>query len=62
MKTKNKMGYIPPKCKVIKMETENFICTSITPNVQLSGEQNWEDGGGHSGGDMYIGEYGSVAP
>lgn len=62
MKTKNKVGYIPPKCKISQVETENFICATITPHMQASGEEGWDPATGHTGGDMYIGEYESIAP
>jgi len=36
-----KRDYTPPYCECIKLEGESFYCTSVTPNVSHSSEENW---------------------
>ena len=53
-KKKEKKDYERPKCIVHKMETETFICTSVTPNAPLTTEEEWEYGGDVDGGAQDI--------
>lgn len=61
-KQTKKEEYIPPKCEIIEIEMEGLICNSITPEVNASGEAAWENGGISEGGEMTIGDEGSIAP
>ena len=49
-KKKEKKDYERPECAVHEMETETFICTSVTPNAPQTTEEDWEDGGTVDGG------------
>ena len=49
-----KKDYERPECIVHEMETETFICTSVTPNAPLTTEEEWEDGGVVDGGAQDI--------
>lgn len=51
-KRKLKKDYECPKCKVYKLELENFICTSVYPDAPQTNEAGWEDGGIVDGGDI----------
>lgn len=51
-KKKLKRDYECPKCKVYKLELENFICTSVSPNAPQTSEAGWEDGGNIDGGEI----------
>mgnify|MGYP001736673520 CR=1 FL=1 len=52
-KKKLKRDYECPRCEVYKLELENFICTSVSPNAPQSSEDyNWEDGGNIDGGEI----------
>ena len=53
-KKQEKKDYERPECIVHEMETENFICTSVTPNAPLTTEEEWEDGGVVDGGAQDI--------
>ena len=51
-KKKLKRDYECPKCKVYKLELENFICTSVYPDAPHTIETDWEDGGDVDGGTI----------
>lgn len=57
-----KRAYMKPTCKIIQMQTESFICTSVTPSATGSSTSQWGSTGGmwaseeqHSGGTTYVG-------
>lgn len=58
-----KLPYEAPFCKVIPMQTENFICASVTLDPSASSEPNWDpetyNFGDH---DEWFGSMGEVAP
>jgi hypothetical protein len=35
--------YVPPFCEVMTVEGECFFCTSITPHVPSSSEEDWDN-------------------
>lgn len=49
-----KQPYEAPVCRVIPVQTENFICTSVVPDAPASVEQPWESGGSVEGGEIEI--------
>ena len=52
-----KKDYERPECAVHEVETENFICTSISavaPNAPQTTEEDWEDGGIVDGGVLNL--------
>ena len=51
-KKQEKKDYERPECIVHKMETETFICTSVTPNAPQTTEEEWENGGEVDGGSV----------
>ena len=51
-KKKLKRDYECPECKVHKLELENFICTSVSPDAPQTNEAGWEDGGIVDGGEI----------
>ena len=51
-KKKEKKDYERPECIVHEMETETFICTSVTPNAPQSEELYWEKEETIDGGDI----------
>jgi len=56
-KKKEKKDYERPECAVHEVETENFICTSISavaPNAPQTTEEDWEDGGIVDGGVLNL--------
>lgn len=38
----SKRLYVQPECKVHKLESENFFCTSVHPNAQQTVEKDWD--------------------
>lgn len=59
-------GYIQPLCETMVIDTENFICTSVTPSAGSSTTPSSSTGWGlyeqeHSGGTIYVGGS-SVSP
>ena len=48
----SKRLYVQPECKVHKLESENFFCTSVHPNAQQTVEENWEPGEDVDGGTI----------
>ena len=61
MKQKGKQKYEKPTSKVIKLEAESFICTSVTLNAQSSQENQWTEQN-HNGGSIGFGDENTVAP
>lgn len=57
--TKKKWTYICPKCSVIKIESSGFICVSVTPDSQNSGDDSWGSETPHEGGTI---DFGASAP
>lgn len=57
----SKKGYLPPKCEMVAMENESFICVSVTPDGIATTEEDWKADEWH-GDEMHIGDYGSVLP
>ena len=51
-KKKEKKDYERLECNVHEMETETFICTSVTPNAPQTTEEDWENGGEVDGGSI----------
>ena len=49
-----KKDYERPECIVHEMETETFICTSVTPNAPLTMEEEWESEESVDGGAQDI--------
>ncbi|MBF1422444.1 MAG: hypothetical protein HXN40_02475 [Prevotella histicola] len=47
-------AYVKPKCKVVKLEIENFICGSpkVTPSAPGFEEDDWEDKGDIDAGEF----------
>jgi hypothetical protein len=64
MKQKEKQKYEKPTSKVIKLEAESFICTSVTLDAQSSQENQWpgwtEEQ--HNGGSIGFGDENTIAP
>jgi hypothetical protein len=58
-----KLVYIPPRCEVIKSESENFICgVSVRPNSNASVELGYYGEAEHEGGTIGFGNSSTVAP
>lgn len=38
-----KLPYMRPECHVIEVEDEQFICTSVVPQVPGSTEEEWDN-------------------
>lgn len=58
-----KLVYIPPRCEVIKSESENFICgVSVRPNSNASVELGYGGETEHEGGTIGFGNSSTVAP
>lgn len=38
-----KKDYTPPYCRLVKFESEGFFCTSVTPHVPNSSEEDWNN-------------------
>lgn len=64
MKQKEKQKYEKPISKVIKLEAESFICTSVTLDAQSSQENQWPGWTeqSHNGGSIGFGDENTVAP
>ena len=42
--------YIIPRCEIISLENEEFICTSTTGKASSSSEEEWDEKNNDSGG------------
>lgn len=55
MKRKSrKRAYVKPECEVFPLLTEGFICTSITPKVPGSVEEEWGNEEEEDGGELEL--------
>ena len=61
MKQKEKQQYERPTSKVIKLEAESYICTSVTLDAQSAQENQWT-WENHNGGSIGFGDENTVAP
>ena len=52
--TKEKRLYKTPECRVIEMDQEQFICTTVLPNPPGSTEEEWGNEEGVNGGEGEI--------
>ena len=60
---KERLPYVAPRCKVIPMEEDNFICNSVLPNGNASTvETSYDDKGEHDVGTALFGDQSTVAP
>ena len=50
--TKNKFPHKAPWCVVTRVESERFICTSVTPKAPLSTEEDWDNDFEVDGGEV----------
>lgn len=59
----SKQVYMAPTCRVIQVQTESFICTSVTPSASGSSTDTsgWSYEQDVSGGTIYVGDS-EVAP
>lgn len=58
-----KSTYVTPKCQVIQLENENFICVSGRPNASGSSVQtNYDDKGTTEAGSLLFGDQTTIAP
>lgn len=58
-----KKPYVIPDCTIIPVQTENFICASVTLDPTGSSEENWDAETTHDGDhDEWFGSMGEVAP
>ena len=64
MKQKEKQKYEKPTSKVIKLEAESFLCTSVTLDAQSSQETQWSGWTeqNHDGGSIGFGDENTIAP
>ena len=62
MKKKTKRVYVTPESKVYAMQTEQFICGSVTPHPKGSTTTQWDNDEESEGGTILIGDEGDVAP
>ena len=49
-----KLPYMRPECRVIEVENERFICTSVTPVVPGSTEEDWDNDEDVDGGEIEL--------
>lgn len=60
---RKKKDYERPECNVHEMETETFICASVTPDTGASQHQwGYDDKGVHEVGSIILGDETTVAP
>ena len=58
-----KQPYVSPLCKVLKLESESFICVSVRPNAGGSyTDPNYDNKGEHDAGTIFFGDKSTVAP
>ena len=60
---KERLHYIAPRCTVVPVEGEGFIC--VSPRFDPVGsttETNYDDKGEHDMGNVYFGDESTVAP
>ena len=60
---KERLHYIAPRCTVVPVEEEGFIC--VSPRFDPAGsttETNYDDKGEHDMGSVYFGDESTVAP
>ena len=56
-------AYSKPECKLIKTNTEQFICVSVSMNAPSSTESDWDSETVHNGDhDEWFGTMSEVAP
>lgn len=60
---RKKKDYERPECNIHEMETETFICASVTPDASVSQHQwGYDDKGVHEVGSILLGDETTVAP
>ncbi len=62
---KEHQTYICPRCRIVSVESTQFICVSVRPNVSASGvtsNSGYDDKGIHDVGTIYFGDASTVAP
>ena len=60
---KERLLYVTPRCTVVPVEEEGFIC--VSPRFDPAGsttETNYDDKGEHDMGSVYFGDESTVAP
>ena len=62
MKKKVKRVYVTPESKVYAMQTEQFLCNSITPKTSTSSENSWDEDQEYESGNIFIGNGNDIAP
>ncbi|WP_249109919.1 hypothetical protein [Prevotella sp. oral taxon 475] len=52
-----KQVYLAPRCEMLNVEHESFICVSVRPNPATPSQQgNWDDKGEKDMGNIYFGD------